>query len=413
MTQGQEQDPFAGEQEAGFETQGTHVTAPQTQPFTGETKKRKNYRLLIGGLATVVILIGALFLAAQGIKVVREKWAEEKAAREKEQREKLAQARKGRQFSLEREGPSEPEAAPKPDAAASAPAIELKNPGPAPTAKPPAAPPPKPKPPSMMVDGAAAGSSERAAAEKAAAMAGESKSEDGGTVQALANKQASGKPATSTAQASAAQLGDRSFVLARGSWIPCILETQLDTTVAGNTTCVVPEDVYSDDGKALLIEKGSRSFGSFGGTLKVGDKRIAGMWSRIKTTRGVVIDVESPGADGVGTTGMGGYVDNHWVDRIGAAVLLSFIEDGLAYAVAERQNQQSQANSSNSNSGYSSTNVYMPNNAVGSTRRLSEKILDSTINIPPTLYKNRGDRIAIFVNRDLWFDSTYKLLKVQ
>ena len=229
------------------------------------------------------------------------------------------------------------------------------------------------------------------------------------TVQAMASSQASGKPPTATAQASAAQLGDRSFVIARGSWIPCILETQLNSTVPGNTSCVVPEDVYSDDGKALLVEKGSRAQGSFGNSLKVGDERIAVQWARIKTTRGVVIDVDSPATDGVGTTGAGGYVDNHWLDRIGAAVLLSFIEDGMAYAIADRQNRQNQPSGQNSSN--AGTNVYLPNNTIGSTRRLSEKILESTINIPPTLYKNRGDRIMIFVNRDLWFDSAYKLVK--
>ncbi|WP_179106905.1 type IV secretion system protein VirB10 [Variovorax sp. KK3] len=225
------------------------------------------------------------------------------------------------------------------------------------------------------------------------------------TVQAMAASQASGKPPTATAQASAAQLGDRSFVIARGSWIPCVLETQLDSTVPGNTSCVVPEDVYSDDGKALLVEKGSKAQGSFGGSLKVGDRRIAVQWARIKTTRGVVIDVDSPATDGVGTTGADGHVDNHWMDRIGAAVLLSFIEDGIGYATAERQNQASAQSGS-----AAGTNVYLPNNTIGATRRLSEKILDSTINIPPTLYKNRGDRIMIFVNRDLWFDGVYKLI---
>ena len=163
--------------------------------------------------------------------------------------------------------------------------------------------------------------------------------------------------------------------------------------------------MYSDDGKALLVEKGSRAQGAYGNSLKTGDQRIAVQWSRIKTTRGIVIDVDSPATDGVGTAGAGGYVDNHWIDRIGAAVLLSLVDDALAYGIADAQNK----NSSSQNS--QGTNVYIPTNSIGSTRKLSEKILDSTINIAPTLYKNRGDRIMIFVNRDLWFDSTYQLVK--
>lgn len=224
-------------------------------------------------------------------------------------------------------------------------------------------------------------------------------------VQTQAANEAKGQPATGTPQVTAANLGDRSYLLARGSWIPCILETQLNSTVAGSTSCVIPENVYSDDGKVVLIGKGSHAQGTFGNTLKVGDERIAVMWDRIKTTLGIVIDVNSPVADGVGTTGAGGYVDNHWGQRIGAAILLSFVQDAIGYEVAKTQNSASTSSSG--------TNVYLPNNSITSTNRLAEKILDSTINIPPTLYKNRGERIMIFVNRDMWFDSTYKLVVSQ
>lgn len=216
-----------------------------------------------------------------------------------------------------------------------------------------------------------------------------------GNVQDFARAQAAKNPITGTAQATAANLGDRSYVLARGSYIPCILETQLYSNVPGESGCLVPDNVYSDNGKVLLIEKGSHVTGSYGNTLRQGDHRIAVVWSRIKTTTGIVIDVESPAADGVGTMGVDGFLDNHWVERIGAAFLLSLVEDAVAIEVAKK-------------GGNTST---QPSATANTTKSMSEKVLESTINIPPTLSKDRGTRLMIYVKRDLWFDSVYKLAR--
>lgn len=397
------------------------------QPFAAEVPRKKNWRLAIGVLIVIALSIFAIIAGANILRKYRDAWAAERAAKERAAQAKAELGRKGRQFGeLTAEAPT-PAAGPGP--APLPPRSDLPLPAGVPPkpATSPAAPPPKPVVPPMLEWGqnAAAGgvtgipapgtpAAVAAAAAAAAAAVNPPNAASGAkTVQAQAQAQNAGKAATGTTQASAALLGDRSYLLARGSWIPCILETQLVSTIAGNTSCVIPEDVYSDNGKVLLIEKGSRSQGSFANTLKVGENRIAVTWARIKTARGVVIDVDSPAADGVGTTGAGGYVDNHWIERVGGAILLSFIEDGLALAVADSQNRNQQSGVGEVGANRSSTNVFLPNNSIGATRHLSEKILDSTINIAPTLYKNRGDRIMIFVNRDLWFDSTYRLVKAQ
>jgi type IV secretion system protein VirB10 len=427
--------PYDAPEPQAYEAQPAPESPVQAaQPFRAEVTKRKHTRQLVGGLILAFGLIAILAFAAYFVKQYRAEFAQSRAAKDKEARSKVTVTRKARDFTAE-EATDAP-AAETPTLPAPAPALPSRfttqqgpatggplpgnmplagNPAPLPASYPQAegtppgmppagAPPRVDPPPSMMMGGSM---DEVSAAAKAEAMVAEkSNVVVDRTVQAMAKSKSNGKPPSATDQASAAQLGDRSFLLARGSWIPCVLETQMNSSVPGNTSCVVPDDVYSDDGKALLVEKGSRAQGSYGNSLKVGDQRIAVQWARIKTTRGIVVDVDSPATDGVGTAGAGGYVDNHWMDRIGAAVLLSLVDDALAYTVADAQNKQS----SNSQ-GSQGTSVYIPNNSIGSTRRLSEKILDSTINIAPTLNKNRGDRIMIFVNRDLWFDSTYRLVK--
>jgi type IV secretion system protein VirB10 len=403
MVRSTHSDGFDNEPQA-FEPADNESVVEVHSPFNAEVKKRRNTRALVAGALLLVLLIGGLAIGGVVLQGYRERWASERAEKEKASKERMAMSRHGREFKLE-ERPAEPPATaaiPTAAGASASQAIPLKDPGkPSPTTSPPAAQKPPPPPPMMMANTGGSGANEASA--EAQAKAPSPRAHAGRvSVQEFANRETADKAPTASNQSMASNLGDRAFVIARGSWIPCILETQLDTTVPGNTSCVIPEDVYSDDGRQVLIGKGSKAMGSFGNSLRQGDNRIAVTWSRVKTTTGVVIDVDSPATDGVGTTGAGGYVENHWMERIGAAVLLSFVQDAVAYALTVEQQK---------NSGVGGTNVYVPQNTQSQTTRLAEKILDSTINIAPTLYKNRGDRVMIFVNRDLWFDSTYQLVK--
>lgn len=407
-------DPFDDNEPRAFEPGPDDESIVEAHnPFNAEVKKRRNTRALVAGGMVLVLLIAGLVVAGIVLKNMRERWSSEQAEKEKTNKDKMATNRRPREFQLvpkaETERPAIPaRAAASMPAAAPIPLAQTPPPAFPPTAS--AAPAPRPPPPPMMLaPGQGGGTLDGPGL--AAGLTGlpgpgteTAKPDTRQTVQAQASKDMAKKPATASTQALAAALGDRSFVLARGSWIPCILETQLDTTVPGNTSCVIPEDVYSDDGKALLIERGSKALGVFNDSLKRGDKRIAVQWARVKTARGIVIDVDSPATDGVGTSGAGGYVDNHWMERIGAALLVSFVDDAVKFALTAEQNKRQ-------NTEGSSTTVFIPQNSAGGTTKLAEKILDSTINIPPTLYKNRGDRVMIFVNRDLWFDSTYRLVK--
>lgn len=198
----------------------------------------------------------------------------------------------------------------------------------------------------------------------------------------------------STPMASAGKLGDRNMTLAKGSFIDCVLQTRIDSTLPGMTACVVTRNIFSDNGKVLLIERGSVVTGEYQSALKEGQNRLFVLWTRIKTPNGVVISLDSPGTDSLGGAGLGGHVNYHFWKRFGAAMLLSMIDDGFA-AIA--------ANQSGGGDSY-----YYGNTSAAATD-MAGKTLDSTIKIPPTLYKNQGERINIFVARDLNFGAVYGL----
>ncbi len=200
-----------------------------------------------------------------------------------------------------------------------------------------------------------------------------------------------------TPKVQAGLLGDRNLILPKGRTIECALTVRVINEVAGMATCVLNSDVYSDNGRVVLLERGSEAVGEYAATMAQGQRRLFLLWTRVKTPTGVVINLNSPAADALGTSGLVGVVDNHWWDRLGAAFLLSLVQDGIGLATAAQANT----------SGAQSLGIYQHSATTGN--RMAELILQSTINIKPTLYKNQGDRGTIFVARDLDFSTVYEL----
>ncbi|PRG58068.1 type IV secretion system protein VirB10 [Burkholderia multivorans] len=199
---------------------------------------------------------------------------------------------------------------------------------------------------------------------------------------------------TVTPRVRAGFLGNRSLTLAEGAKIDCVGDTAFDSTQAGISTCTVTKNVYSDDGHVVLIERGSQINSEYRSNLAPGQKRVFILSARIKTPEGVTVEIDSPAADALGRIGVGGYVNNHWGERIGAAMLLGMTQDAIGYLATR---------GGNSNGSVVFENTQQQGNDMAS------RVLDSTINIPPTLTQNQGAEFTIIVARDLDFSPVYTL----
>jgi type IV secretion system protein VirB10 len=205
---------------------------------------------------------------------------------------------------------------------------------------------------------------------------------------------------SATPRVAAGMLGNRSLTLPKGTAFTCALKTKVISAVSGLVGCQVQRNVYSDDGRVLLIERGSHLDGEYRiASVRPGTVRIPVLWTRIRTPNGVTVDIESPGTGQLGESGIDGYVDNRWGERIGAAMLLSLIDDSVKLMI------QNQANESNADT------IVLPS-TTANTSKLAEKVLESTINIPPLIYQNQGGIVGIYVARDVDFSSVYELQPV-
>jgi type IV secretion system protein VirB10 len=190
-----------------------------------------------------------------------------------------------------------------------------------------------------------------------------------------------------------ARLGStQRMLLPKGAFIDCTLETAIDSTLPGLTTCVTATDTFSADGRVVLLERGTKLVGETRGQMQQGSSRVFVLWNEARTPTGVVVPLDSPGADELGRSGLPGQVERHFWERFGAAILISTIDGGVQAAVQ----------SSNRGSG---TVIYSP---VGPQDVMSD-VLKNTLNIAPTVIKRNGDRIQILVARDVDFSRVYEL----
>jgi type IV secretion system protein VirB10 len=202
---------------------------------------------------------------------------------------------------------------------------------------------------------------------------------------------------TSTPKALAVRSINPSLTIAKGDSIDCAMTTRVVTEISGFTSCQITSNVYSSDGKVLLIERMSEVEGEYAAVGSPGQRRVYVLWSRIRKPGGVTIDIASPSTDQLGAAGIDGIVDNRWFERIGSAYMLSLFKDFVTAAATP--------------SGTNGTVVLQ--NSIQTSNNLAEKVLSQSINIKPVVYANQGDRVAIYVARDLDFSNVYSVKAVK
>lgn len=200
---------------------------------------------------------------------------------------------------------------------------------------------------------------------------------------------------TTIASARALVLPTRRFLLPKGAFIDCTLETAIDSTLPGMTTCITATDTFGSDGSVVLLERGTKLIGETRGQVHHGTARVFVLWTEARTPVGVVVPLDSPGTDELGRSGLTGEVNRHFWERFGAAILISTLDGAVQAAVQSAGRGGGPV-------------IYNPSNS----ESVVTDVLKNSVNIPPTITKSNGDRIQVFVARDVDFRSVYELRPV-
>ncbi len=222
-----------------------------------------------------------------------------------------------------------------------------------------------------------------------------------------------GEDRSSKFLAAASSIGDRSArakkieridaLVPEGTLIPGILETAIVSDLPGQVRAIVSQDVYSFDGRRILVPTGTRLIGEYQSEITRGQTRIFVVWTRMLRDDGVSVRLNSIGADSLGRAGLTGRVDKKFRERFGAAILLSVVGAGASYLTG----YGSQAASGDSDDAKEAEQLARETLAQTFSDMANQALGDS-LRIPPTISVSQGARIFVFVRQDLDFSAMYE-----
>lgn len=203
--------------------------------------------------------------------------------------------------------------------------------------------------------------------------------------------------------AKARQLNRLDALVPEGTLIPGILETAIVSDLPGQIRAITSQDVYSFDGRRVIIPTGTRLIGEYQSEVTRGQKRIFVVWTRLIRDDGASVRLNSIGADSLGRSGLTGHVDNKFRERFGASILLSIVGGGASYLTGYGSEQSSGSNNDDAQRG-----ADLARETIAQTfSDMANTVLSENLRIPPTISVPQGERIFIFVRQDLDFSDMY------
>jgi type IV secretion system protein VirB10 len=196
-------------------------------------------------------------------------------------------------------------------------------------------------------------------------------------------------------------------LIPQGTMIRATLETAVQSDLPGMVRAITTEDVYSFDGRRILIPKGAMLTGDYRAILTRGQTRVFIVWTRALRSDGVSLSLGSYGTDALGRSGVTGEVDEHYAERFGAAVVLSIVGGASSYLTGLGQAAQSTTSANGVQTAAEQAQAQSAQTVSQTFADMANSTLKEQMTIPPTINIDQGAPIMVFVRRDLDFSGLY------
>jgi type IV secretion system protein VirB10 len=177
-----------------------------------------------------------------------------------------------------------------------------------------------------------------------------------------------------------------SNTVVQGTMIQAVLETAIDSSLAGQVRAIISEDVHAYDGSRVLIARGSRLIGRYQSGVDIAQQRITIAWDRIILPDNQTVEISAFGGDALGRSGTTGFVDSRLGARFGSAAPISLI--GALPTVAAESTDDATTSEVLENIG---------EDLQDSTR----SVMGDYLSIAPVIYLDQGSSVTVMVDRDL------------
>ena len=189
--------------------------------------------------------------------------------------------------------------------------------------------------------------------------------------------------------------GEQAHVLARGSVIPAVLESSIDSDLPGLVRAKVAETVFDTvTGRHVLIPRGSWLVGTYGSEARTGQRRLFVSWTDLLLPDGTPVPLGGTGSLGAdGASGVKGRRSTGLWTALGAAVLFDLAGNASQILIAAETGEAP---------GRQGGLAELLGAALGnSTSQVSERYLGEILERGTRFRVDAGARMNVLVEEDL------------